>query len=224
MNATRECFVLPGIFLTVALLGGFRVESGVRLVPPPLLALTLGLLLLGALANSRVFEPGLLLNERRTPLENTSGLILMLTLFAACTQVFNLVTPDEGLLHGIFGTFFLVQVLTTFASVRTRRDMLRNLGVLFGAAFVLRFIVLEALYAPDGGALKRLLTALMQAGSLGTLTYRPNAGITGYIAFATLVAFLFGLFLLGGENEQRKPDALVEVEVSPLAPADHGKW
>jgi prophage DNA circulation protein len=36
------------------------------------------------------------------------------------------------------------------------RELLRSLTVLFGAAFVLRYIVFESLYAPTGGTLARL--------------------------------------------------------------------
>jgi hypothetical protein len=196
VSPVREAVALPAVFLTVTLLGGIRTGTDLRLIPPPLMALTLGLVLLAALSRAGVLEPWRLMNQQRTGLENMSGLIVLATLYAASTQAFNLVIPDEGLLHGIFATFFLVQLLTTFASVRDRAAMLRNLTVLFGAAFVLRFIVLEALYAPDGGALKRVLTALVQAGSLGTLTYVPNGASTGYIAFAALALYLFGLFLL----------------------------
>ena len=35
MTVIREALVLPGLFLTVALLGGLRSASAVRLVPPP---------------------------------------------------------------------------------------------------------------------------------------------------------------------------------------------
>jgi hypothetical protein len=215
MTPGRESFALPGIFLTVALLGGLRLGTGVRLVPPALSALTLGVLLVGALARSRVFVPAELLGPQRKPLENASGLVVLLCLFAACTQAFTLVMPDESLLHAIFGTFFFVQLLTTFASVRSRRDMLRNLAVLFGAAFVLRFIILEALYSERGGVLKRLLIAMLEVGTLGTLTYSPNAPGTGYVAFATLLMFLVGLFLLRDESEQ----ITVTTEIAPRSNA-----
>jgi hypothetical protein len=216
MSPARESVVLPGIFLTVALLGGVRVGMELRFVAPPLMALTLGLLLVAALARTFVVDPARLMNQQRTAMENASGLIVLMSLYAASAQVFNLVTPDEGLLHGIFATFFLVQMLTTFASVRGRSDMLRNLVVLFGAAFVLRFAVLEALYAPDGGTLKRVLTALVQAGTLGSLTYVPNAAATGYIAFATLGLYMLGLFLLH-DYAHEEPGALVRSRVEGLA-------
>ena len=54
MSPLREAFVLPCLFLTVALLGGLRLGADVRLVPPPLVALVLAVLLLGSLVRSGV--------------------------------------------------------------------------------------------------------------------------------------------------------------------------
>jgi hypothetical protein len=196
MSATREAIVLPVIFLTVTLLGGLRIAQAVRLVPPPLTALILGVVLLGALVRAGALAPDRLMNVRRSPMENVSGLIVLLTLFAASAQVFNLVTPERGLLHAVFVICLFVQLATTLAGVTGRTSLLRSLMVLFGAAFVLRFIVLESLYAPDSGLLKRLLTAIIEGASLGTIEYQPNARATGYVAFFALALYMIGLTLL----------------------------
>ena len=197
MTVLREAVGLPSIFLTVALLGGLRIGvKGVRLQPPELIALVLAMLLIGALVRSRVLAPGRLMHSDRTALENVSGLVILLALFAATAQVFNLVTPDAGLLHVLFSTFFLVQVLALSAAGTGRAGFLRSVLVLLGSAFVLRFVVLETLYAPGSGALKRVLTALMQGVTLGTLDYMPNAPATGYVAFLTLLLYMIGLVLL----------------------------
>jgi hypothetical protein len=196
MTVVRESFVLPGLFLTVVLLGGFRVADGVRFVTPPVMTLVLAMLLLGCLARGRVLAPERLMHSGRTGLENVSGLVVLLSLFAACAQVFNLVTPETGLLHALFIVFFFVQLLTTLAAVRERALLLRGLSVLLGSAFLLRFVVLESLYSADGGTLQRMLTALMEGVSLGTLGYAPNAPITGYAAFVALILFIAGLILL----------------------------
>ena len=94
MTMLRECFVLPAIFLTVALLGGFRAAAAVRMIPPSLMSLVLGLLLMGCLARTHVFVPDHLMNSGRSAAANLSGLVVLLTLFAACAQVFNLVLGD----------------------------------------------------------------------------------------------------------------------------------
>ena len=196
MTIARESFVLPGIFLTVALLGGLRIAENVRLMAPSLMAMVLAMLLLGCLVRARALAAERLMNPGRTAMENVSGLVVLLTLFAACAQVFNLVTPETGFLFLLFSVFFLVQLLTTLAAVRERVPLLQALAVLFGAAFAIRFIGLEALYAHDGGALKRVLTALMEGVTLGAIEYHPHAAATGYVAFFTLALFLVGVMLL----------------------------
>lgn len=206
MTALREAVVLPALFLTVTLIGGLRIAADVRLVTPPLFAVVLGLLLVGVLIRAGVVEADRFLNGSRTPLENASGAAVLVTLFAASAQAFNLVTPESGLLHAIFGTFFFVQLLTTLAGVRDRNAGLRSTAVLLGAAFVLRFIVLEAIYAPTGGSLKRLLTALMEGVTLGSLQYQPHAAATGYLAFAALAMYLLALFLLHPPPPSRRAE------------------
>ena len=138
-----------------------------RFVPPPLIALVLGLLVLAALVRADVVAPGALVHGRRPLLENLSGAVVALALAAASVQVFNLLTPEHGLLHVLFGTVFVVQLLSTIAGTSDRRALLRSLAVLLGSAFVLRYIVLESLYAPSGGTLTRILTLLMEGVSLG---------------------------------------------------------
>lgn len=196
MTVTREAFVLPGLFLTVTLLGGVRVDERISLVPPTLAALLLALVMLSTLLRGRVFSPARLMSESRTNAENLSGLVVLLTLFAASAQALHLVTPERGLLHGIFVVFLFVQLLTASAAGTDRAGLLRTLVVTLGAAFVLRFIVLEGLYAADGGMLKRVLTALLTGVSLGGIEYLPHAPITGYVAFLTLALYMIGLYLL----------------------------
>lgn len=196
MTVIREAIVLPAMFLTVALLGGVRIGPAVVLVPPPLVSLVLAVMLLAALVRAGAFAPAAILRSERAPLENLSGLLVLATLFAASTQVFTLVTPEHGLLHAVFSVCFFVQLTTTLAGVSGRRNMLRSLAVLLGSAFVVRFIVLESLYAPNGGFAKRLLTALLEGASLGSIQYEPVGPATGYVAFIALALFLFGLMLL----------------------------
>ncbi len=196
MTAVREAILLPAMFLTVALLGGLRISDTVRLVPPPLIALVLAMLLLATLVRSGALAPDRLMNAQRPPIENAGGLLVLIVVFAASAQIFNLLTPEIGLLHAVFSACFFVQLATTLAGVSGRSNLLRSLVVLLGSALVLRFIVLENLYAPDTGTLKRLLTTLIEGASLGTIDYRPHAAATGYVAFLTVVLYLIGLALL----------------------------
>jgi hypothetical protein len=201
MNPLREAFLLPCLFLTVGLLAGLRIGPQVRLEPPPLVTLVLAMLLIGALVRSGTVRPDRLMNQHRTPLENLSGLVVLLTLFAASAQIFNLVTPSDGLLHILVSVFFFVQLLTTLTAVRDRLSMLRSLAVLLGCAFVLRFIALESLYAPGRGLMKRVMTAIMEGITLGALDYSPVGTLTGYVAFLALALYLLGLVLIGSQTQ-----------------------
>jgi hypothetical protein len=207
MTATREAIVLPASFLTVALLGGVRLGHAITLVPPPLVSLVLAVMLMVCLVRASVVAPQAVVSAERSNLENVSGLIVLLTLFAASTQVFTLVTPEQGLLHVVFAVCFFIQLTTTLAGVKGRRNMLRSLAVLLGSAFVVRFVVLEGLYARDGNLAKRILTAVVEGASLGSIQYVPIGAGTGYVAFFTLVLFFIALVLLprGGVRGSLRP-------------------
>lgn len=196
--AAREAFTLPLIFLTVTLLGGFRAgeSQGMRFLPPPLIALILASLLFGVLVRAGAFSPERLLRSDRSPLENCSGAIVLAALFAASAQVFNLMTPESGLLHFIVTVFFVLLLWNTWAARPDRSRLLRSLAVLFGGAFILKYIVLASLYDPQGGLTKRVLTTLLEGATLGGLQYEPPAAMTGYIAFFTLALYLIGVTLL----------------------------
>jgi hypothetical protein len=213
MSPVREALVLPCLFLTVVLLGGVRAASDVRLVPPPLASLILAMLLVSALVRSGAVVPDRFMRQSRSPIENVCGLAVLLTLFGACAQVLNLVTPDEGLLHLLVNIFICVQLLTTFAGVRGRLAMLRSVTVLLTCAFVLRFIALESLYSPGRGVVKRVMTALLEGVTLGALGYQPVGTTTGYIGFLALTLFIIGLVLL--ESTDPRAEAGTQLLRSP---------
>jgi hypothetical protein len=192
----REAFVLPLSFLTVALLGGVRVADRIVLLPPPLFALVLAFLLVGVLVRSGALAPERLMNGARSTLENTSGAAVLLTAFLAAAQAFNVAIPEFGLPRLLFSVFLFVLLMNTFTAAPDRVHVLRSVLVIFGSAFVLKFIVLAALSDPAGGWLKRTLLAMLEGLTLGTLsqnTYRPA---TGYLAFITLLLFIGSLALL----------------------------
>ena len=196
MSATREAIALPALLLTVAWLGGVRVTDRLALVPPPLFALVLGLLLLGVLVTSGAFAPDRLVNRSRTALANVNGLVIIAAVFVASVQAFNLITPETGLPHLICNLFLLVLLLNTIAASPDRVRVLRSLTVTFGFAFVVKFIVLAALSDPAGGTLKRVLLVMLEGLTLGTLTQTAFNSVTGYLAFATILLFMIALALL----------------------------
>jgi hypothetical protein len=196
MTAAVEAIYLPLLFLTVALLGGLRLGEHVVLVPPPLFALVLALLQLGVLVKGAALDPDRLLSGRRTALANLNGLVLLLTAFFASAQAFSLVTPDAGLPRLLCGVFLFVLLLNTLAAATDRTRLLRSLLIVFGAAFILKFVVLAALAAPTQGTVSRLLLILLEGATLGTLNQPASDPAAGYLAFFVLLLFLFGLSML----------------------------
>jgi len=192
----REAFFLPLSFLTVALLGGVRVADRIVLLAPPLVSLVLAVLLVGVLVRSGALAPERLMNGARPPLANLSGAVVLVTTFLAAAQAFNLAIPEYGLPRLLFSVFLFVLLMNTFAAAPDRVRVLRSVLVIFGSAFILKFIVLAALSDPAGGWWKRTLLAMLEGLTLGTLSqdvYRPA---TGYIAFATLALFIGTLAFL----------------------------
>ena len=198
MTPFREAFVLPALFLTVAFAGGFRLspEGAVQLLPPSLMTLVLAVLLLGVMARSGLLQPQLLVDEERTPLENACGGAVLLSLFLGSAQLFNCLTPDAGLLRVLVVVFFFFLLWNTMAAQPDRMRLLRSLLVVFGGAFIVKYVVLAALYEPEGGMLKRVLTALLEGVSLGSLEHHPDAPAVGYVAFFAIGLFFIGLVML----------------------------
>jgi hypothetical protein len=194
----REAFVLPAMFLTVAFVAGFRMspQGVLQLVPPSLITLVLSVLLLGVMARSGLLQPELLVGEERTPLENTCGGAVLLSLFLANAQLFNCLTPATGLLRALVVLFFVFLLFNTLAAQPDRVRLLRSLLVVFGGIFVLKFVVLAALYEPEGGMLKRVLTAMLEGVSLGSLEHTPDAPAVGYVAFFSIGLYFIGLVML----------------------------
>ena len=194
----REAFVLPALFLTVAFAGGFRLspQGAVQLLPPSLMTLVLAVLLLGVMARSGLLQPQLLVAEERTPLENACGGAVLLGLFLGSAQLFNCLTPDAGLLRVLVVLFFFLLLWNTMAAQPDRLRLLRSLLVVFGGAFILKYVMLSALYEPEGGMLKRVLTALLEGVSLGSLEHHPDAPAVGYVAFFSIGLFFIGLVML----------------------------
>jgi hypothetical protein len=196
MTPAREAFVLPLIFLTVLLLGGLRIAASTLLLPPSIFALVLGILLIRLLFQSGALAPERLLSPSRRTLANVNGVIVLVALLGAAAQTFALLIPDSGLPRIAFNVFFLLLMVNTAAADPDRLRLLRSLAVTFGAAFVLKFVVLAELSAPGTGRLKRVLQVMLEGITLGTLTQEVQHPVTGYVGFLTLGLFLVGIYLL----------------------------
>jgi len=196
MTAAREAIYLPVLLLTVTLLGGLRPGAAVLLTPPSLFSLILAVLLVGVLVQSGAFVPLRVMNGSRPALANLNGGVLVAALLVASAQMFSLLTPDTGLPRVLFSVYFLVLMINTMAASPDRVRVLRSLAVTFGAAFVVKFIVLDALSDPAGGRLTRLLQVLFEGVTLGALTQDVQHPAAGYLAFLVIVMFLVAVALL----------------------------
>ncbi|HEX8137478.1 MAG TPA: hypothetical protein VF544_07810 [Pyrinomonadaceae bacterium] len=224
MNATQvsrnralvRFVLLPLLLLTVALLGGLRVDAETRaflFVAPPLVTLLFAVLLLSLFARARLLEFRRWIASDHPVTVNISHALTLLALFFASAQAFNSVLPERGLLHWLFSLFFLWTLWNNQFSYFDARRLLRSLAVLFGTAFVLKHMLLAAVYAPEGGWLKRLTGVALEGVSLGTLEAERFAPATGYISFFTLALYVGALMLMTPspveERSVEETDALV---------------
>ncbi|MFL6227943.1 MAG: hypothetical protein ACJ741_04090 [Pyrinomonadaceae bacterium] len=192
--------LLPTIFLTVALLGGVRVDFETRallFVAPPLVSLVLGALLMSSFARAHLDRFGAWLDGAHAPTSNVAHALTLAALFFASAQAFNSVLPEAGLFRWLFSCFFLWTLWQNQFSHTDARPLLRSLAVLFATAFVLKHMLLASLYATDGSWLKRVAGALVEGATQGTFgEQKPSAPATGYISFFTLALYVAGLALL----------------------------
>jgi hypothetical protein len=201
VSALREAIVLPAIFLTVALLGGLEPGAARPWTSASPFSLVLAFLLTGLLARTGALSAERLLNAHRPPLANANGLVVLLTLFAATAQVLHMLTPRSGLPGLIVGLVLFLLLVNTYVVVPDRRRTLRSVAVVLGSAFVLKFVVLAALSAADGGRTKRVLVALFDLATLGTISQEPIAPSAGYLAFVVCVLYLAGIAALPARHD-----------------------
>ena len=210
-RALLRYILLPMIFLTVALLGGLRIDIETHafvFVPPPLITLILSVLLMILFVRGHAIELHAWVNSHQPPLTNASHVLTLLTLFFASSQAFNSVLPERGLIFWLFSFFFLWTLWNNQFSNFDARRLVRSLAVLFGTAFFLKHMFLASLFSPEGGWAKKIAGFLLEVGTLGTLDFQVFAPATGYISFFTLLLYVGGLILLTPSPEPDEPTAL----------------
>jgi hypothetical protein len=196
MTAAREAFALPVVFLTVVLAGSVQVGTPLRFVPPPLFALVLAVMLVGALVQCGALAPESLFGPQRSVLENLNGLAVLVTLFAASAQAVAVVMPTSGIPAVVMGVLLFALLAQALAIGADRTRMLRGLLVSLAIAFVLKYNVLASLSAPAEGRVARAVQMLFDGATLGSISQAPLPPAAGYVAFAALLLYLFGLVLL----------------------------
>ena len=198
MTATREALVLPLLFLAVGMFGGLEPGAAQPWTPPGLFSLVLAVLIVAVLVRGGALAPERLLHPSRSILANSNGAMVLVALFGASAQVLHMLTPRSGLPSLIVGLVLFLLLINTLVAMPDRRRLLRSLAVVLGSAFVLKFVVLAALSDPDAGRTGRVLVALFDAATLGTVSQEPLHPAAGYLAFVLVLTHLIGIAALPG--------------------------
>src|SRR5258706_575969 len=108
-RALLHFIVTPTILLTVALLGGLRVDAQTRqfiFIAPPLVTLVLAILLGSLFVRAGAIDLRQWLALEQPMLTNVAHLLTLAALLFASGQAFNSVLPASGLLHLMFSFLF----------------------------------------------------------------------------------------------------------------------
>jgi len=191
---------LPLIFLTVALLGGLRLDAAdgsLIFLKPPLVCLIFAVILLVLFFRSGLLRLEGWFAETFSTLKNVANGTVLLALFFASTQIFNSLLPERGLPFWVFAfCFFWTLWNNLFVEFQGKR-LLQSLGSVFALAFVSKYLILAYLTAPISESWWRGILE-NPAQEFFTILFdlpRFSAG-TGYIQFFTVIFYLLGLFLL----------------------------
>jgi hypothetical protein len=196
VTAVREALLLPIAFLTVTLLAGLEPGSPAIMRVPSPFSLVLATMLLAALVRSRALDPSRLLSASRTALANANGVVVLAAFFVAAAQVWSMLTPRAGLPLFFVDVFLCALLLNTLVALPDRVRLLRSLAVILGSAFVVKFVLLAGLSDPSGTRVSRILVALFDAATFGTMAQEPPHPASPYLAFAAAALFLIGVAMM----------------------------
>lgn len=195
-----QYIALPLIFLTVALLGGLRLnaeDNAFLFLKPALVCL-----IFASVTLVLFFRAGLLrldgwFSESFTTLKNVANASVLFALFFATTQIFNSLLPERGLPFWVFAfCFFWTLWNNLFVEFHGKR-LLQSIGSVFGLAFVTKYLLLAYLTAPVNSSWWRgLLENPTQEAFTWLLDLPRFSAGTGYIQFFAVIFYLLGLFLL----------------------------
>ena len=191
---------VPVIFLTVALLGGLRLEMPANdflFLKPALICLIFAAVMLVLFVRAGLVKIDGWFSEDFSVLENMANGGVLLSLFAATVQVFNSLLPETGLPFWIISFCFLwTLAMNLFAEFDTKK-LIKSLGALFGIAFLTKYLILSYLTAPVSESFwKGILENPTQEFFTYLFDLPRFSNATGYIQFFTVIFYLIGLFLL----------------------------
>lgn len=208
-RAYLQYIFLSLTFLTVTLLGGLRfgaVDGAFVFLKPPLVCLIFATLLIVLFFRASLIKLDGWFSESFSTLKNIANGAVLLTLFAASAQVFNSLLPESGLPFWIIAfCFFWTLWNNLFAEFDTKR-LLQSLGGLFGLAFVVKYLVLANLTAPESQSWWQTISSgnLTKEAFTYLLDLPKFSPATGYIQFFALCFYLIGLFLVKPQIVNRK--------------------
>jgi hypothetical protein len=192
--------LLTFIFLTVTLLGGLRLaspDSSFVFLKPALLCLIFALLLLVLFARGGLIALDEWVNEQFPILTNIANSVVLVTLFAASTQIFNSVIPEQGVPFWVVAFCFLWTLWNNLFADFDNKKLLRSIVALFGFAFVAKYLVLANLTAPASESWLRGIIENPAQEAFTWILALPKYSIgTGYIQFFTVLLYFMGLLLL----------------------------
>jgi hypothetical protein len=197
--------LLPFVFLTVTLLGGLRLatpDNAFIFWRPALFCLISAAILMVLFFRARLISVEGWFSEDFSALKNVANGAVLVTLFAASAQIFNALLPEQGLPFWVFAFCFFWTLWNNLFADFDVRKLLRSLGALFGLAFVVKYLILANLVAPQS---ESWLQGILQNPTKEAFTWlfdlpRFSAG-TGYIQFFTVAFYLLGLFLLPNSSK-----------------------
>ncbi len=192
--------LLPVIFLTVTLLGGLRIsglDGSLIFLKPALLCLIFASILLALFFRGGMIDLKGWIDESLPATKNIANGAILLALFAASTQLFNSLLPEQGLPFWVVAFCFFWTLWNNLFADLGPVKLLRSLGALFGFAFVAKYLVLANLTAPAG---QSWLRAMIENPAQQTFTWLldlPQFGAaTGYLQFFAIMFYLLGLYLM----------------------------
>ena len=193
-------FFIPFVFLTVALLGGLRLSSADNafiFLTPALFCLIFAVILLLLFFRAGLVKLDGWFSEDFPLIKNLANASVLVTLFAASTQLFNSLLPEQGLPFWVVAfCFFWTLWNNLFADFDTKK-LLQSLGGLFGLAFVVKYLILANLAAPaSDGWIRGMLENPTKEAFTWLLELPRFSSGTGYIQFFAAAFYLIGLYLL----------------------------
>ena len=199
---------LPLIFISVTLLGGLRfaaADNAFIFLKPPLLCLVFATALMLQFVRTGLIDTRGWFDESAGALANVASVATLLTIFAATTQVFNALLPEQGPPFWVVGFCFTWTLWTNLFSAFDAAKLLKSTGGVFALAFVAKYLILANLTAAQSGS---WWTRIFENPGKEAFTWlldlpRYSAAI-GYLQFLALVLFLIGLYLTPARLLPRK--------------------